>query len=731
MPEAGSAYCAKPMTGERIDPGFADPLGATWDGRGVNFALFSEHATGAELCLFDGQGRETRIGVPWRTAHVWHVYVRGVGPGQRYGWRVHGPHRPLEGDRYNPNKLLVDPYARLLDGAFDAGAAVYGYPRDRPASVSTDKAKGRTDDLLFDDRDDAHAKPKAIVVDDRFDWTADRSPRIAWRDSVLYEVHVKGLTKLHPGVPKELRGTFLGLASDAAIGHLKSLGVTTLELMPVHERLDEPAVTARGQTNYWGYTTLAFFAPDRRLAGTGGDAVREFKEMTKRLHSAGIEVVLDVVYNHSCEGDEFGPTVSLRGIDNRAYYRLKPDDPRHYVDYSGCGNSLNAAHPQVLKLIADSLRYWVTEMHVDGFRFDLAPVLARNSAGDFDRFAAFLSAVHGDPILSRVKLIAEPWDLGVGGYQVGNFPVLWSEWNGRYRDTVRAFWRAEPRVVADLGYRLTGSSDLFGDDGRMPHASINFITTHDGFTLRDLVSYEKKHNEANGENNRDGLDDNTSQNCGVEGETGDAPIRARRRSLARSLVSTLFLSQGVPMLEMGDELWRTQHGNNNPYCHDSELTWVDWSHADSGEEHDMLEFVRMLSALRRAHPALRLPDFLRGAPRSGSARKDIVWLRPDGAEMRPEDWAAPEQAAIAYRLDGKAIESPGDGALLDDSSFFVMMNGEHEPVEFALPGAALGPAWKIVVDTRPTELVGRTARAGSTVELDAGSLVVWIEADPS
>jgi isoamylase len=702
------------MSAQRIEPGAVHPLGATWDGRGVNFALFGEHASAVELCLFDEQGRETRIGVPWRDSHVWHAYMPGITPGQRYGWRVHGPYRPREGDRYNPNKLLVDPYARALDGAVDLFGPVYGYRRER-----------LPDDFTLDERDDAHAMVKAIVVSDAFDWASDRPPRVPWDDTVLYELHVKGFTKRHPEIPERLRGTFLGLASDAAIAHLTSVGVTTLELMPVHEHLDEPAVAARGMTNYWGYSTLAFFAPDRRFSTSGGDPVNEFKEMIKRLHAAGIEVIIDVVYNHTCEGDERGPTATLRGIDNRVYYRLHPDERRRYVDYSGCGNSLDAAHPQVVKLIADSLRYWVGEMHVDGFRFDLAPALARNASGEFDRFAAFLSMVHQDPILSRVKLIAEPWDLGGGGYQVGNFPVLWSEWNGRFRDTVRSFWRAEPKVVADLGYRLTGSSDLFADDGRRPQQSINLITSHDGFTLRDLVSYEKKHNEANGEDNRDGLDENTSQNCGVEGETSDEQILAARRTLARSLMATLFVSQGVPMLAMGDELWRTQRGNNNPYCHDSELTWVDWRPDPNARA--MLDFVRTLVSVRKRHRALRRCDFFRGIARAGSSVKDIVWLRADGAEMCAEDWAAPERASIAFRVDGEAIESSPPGSVVGDDSFLVMMNGEREPLAFALPGSVLGAKWKIVVDTRVVASVGETARAGGVVTLEAGSLIVWIE----
>ena len=699
-----------------IEPGANHPLGATWDGRGVNFALYSERSTAVELCLFDDQGRETRIGVPWRSAYVWHAYVPGLAPGQRYGWRVHGPYNPRDGDRFNANKLLLDPYARALDGSVDLRGPVYAYRRDGK--------DGKPDDQAFDESDDAWAKPRAVVLDPSFDWDGDRKPAVGWSDAVLYELHVKGFTKLHPEVPETLRGTYLGLASDVSIAHLKSIGVTTLELMPVHERLDEPSVAARGMTNYWGYSTLAFFAPDRRFATRGGDAAREFKTMVRRLHAAGIEVVLDVVYNHTCEGDEFGPTVSLRGIDNRAYYRLKSEDARHYVDYSGCGNTLNAQHAQVLQLVADSLRYWALEMHVDGFRFDLAPALARGKSGEFDPLAPFLSTLHQDPILSRVKLIAEPWDLGTGGYQVGNFPVLWSEWNGRYRDTVRAFWRAESKVIADLGYRLTGSSDLFSDDGRRPSASVNFVTTHDGFTLRDLVSYEKKHNEANGENNRDGLDDNTSQNCGKEGETDDPGVRARRRTVARSLMSTLFLSQGVPMLEMGDELWRTQRGNNNPYCHDSELTWVDWRMSDEGRT--LLEFVKMLATFRKAHPVFRRRDFLRGAPGPGRSVDDIVWLQREGVGMDAEGWAAPEGATLAFRLDGAAVESLL-GTVTRDASFLVMMNGEHDSTEFTLPGPGMGEAWKVALDTRDRPRVGEELKAGSTVELDAGSLVVWIE----
>jgi glycogen operon protein len=697
----------------KIEHGTFHPLGATWDGRGVNFALFSEHATGVDLCLFDAAGVETRVAVPWRSLHVWHVFVPGLGPGQRYGWRVHGPFAPEEGHRFNPNKLLVDPYARALDGHLDPAGNVYGYPRDRAL-----------DDLVFDVLDDAPAKPKALVVDGTFDWNGDRPPLVPWHDTVLYEVHVKGFTKLHPAVPDSLQGTFLGLGSDAAIAHLESLGVTTVELLPVHERLDEPALAARHMTNYWGYSTLSFFAPDRRFATPGGDPAAEFKEMVRRLHAAGIEVVLDVVYNHTCEGDKLGPTVSFRGIDNSVYYRLEPGDRGQYVDYSGCGNTLDLTHPQVLKLVTDSLRYWVTEMHVDGFRFDLAPALMRGADGDVDKLGVFFSVVHQDPVLSRIKLIAEPWDLGHGGYQSGNFPVLWSEWNGRFRDTVRRFWHGDRTVIGDLGYRLTGSSDLFADDGRRPHASINLVTAHDGFTLRDLVSYERKHNLANGEDNKDGLDDATSQNCGVEGETDDASVLARRRTLARSLVSTLLLSQGVPMLEMGDELWRTQRGNNNPYCHDSELTWLNW--AMTAEARGMLAFVRDLVALRKRHRLFRRHDFLRGVITGQSPGKDITWLRPDGREMSDSDWADPPFAAIAFRLDGEAIDQHGS-ELPSDDTFLLLMNGEGDTVTFYLPERAFGQAWRVVVDSRDAPSVGDVMTSPGSIDLVGGSFVAMID----
>jgi isoamylase len=675
------------------------PLGSASDGGGVNFALFSQNAAGVELCLFDEAGAETRIPVPSRTLHVWHAYVPGVGPGQRYGWRVDGPYAPEQGNRFNRNKLLVDPYARELDGGLDLRGPVYGYPRDR--------AK---DDLVFDPRDDASAKPKTVVVDERFDWGGDDLPRVPWQETVLYELHVRGFTRLHPAVPEPMRGKFLGLASDAAIEHLTSLGVTTVKLMPVHARADEPALVARGLTNYWGYNTLSFFAPDARFATDRGRATVEFRSMVKRLHAAGIEVILDVVYNHTCEGDRFGPTVNFRGIDDRVYYRHEPEHPGQYLDVTGCGNTVDTSHPQVLKLVTDSLRYWATEMHVDGFRFDLAPALARDERGRFDRRSSFLGALHQDPVLSRLKLIAEPWDLGEGGYRVGDFPVQWVEYNDRFRDTVRRFWRGERKVLGDLGYRLTGSSDVFSAEGRPPQASLNFVTVHDGFTLRDLVSYETKHNEANGEGNADGGPAGTSQNGGVEGETDDARVIERRRTLARSLMATLFVSQGVPMLEMGDEIWRTQRGNNNAYCHDSELTWVDWRPSD--EARGALGAAQTLVSLRKRLDTLRQHDFLRGA-RLADGRKDITWLRPDGAEMQLADWNAPASAAIAFCLEG----SP---------SALVLMNGERTPTSFRIRGAPPAMAWRVAFDSGaegPTDVV---LRAAADLALTPGSLVILV-----
>jgi glycogen operon protein len=685
----------------------------------VNFALFSEHADGVDLCLFDAAGAEARVPVSSRTGNVWHVLVRGLASGQRYGWRVKGPYAPRLGNRYNANKLLVDPYARAIEGGLDSRAPVYGYPRDRGL-----------DDGVFDSRDDAAAKPRCVVVDEAFPWGDDRPPGVPWAETVIYEVHVKGFTQRHPRVPEPHRGRFLGVASDAAIDHLKGLGITTVELMPVHARLDEPAVTARGLTNYWGYNTVGYFAPDERFAvapASGGKgATREFKQMVRRLHAAGIEVVLDVVYNHTCEGDRWGPTVGFRGIDNRVYYRAKgsaPGDRGAYADYTGCGNTVDTSHPQVLALVQDSLRYWVTEMHVDGFRFDLAVTLARNESGAFDPRGVFFEALRKDPVLSRVKLMGEPWDLGSDGYRPGAFPAPWGEWNGRLRDTVRRFWRGDREVIPELGYRLTGSSDLFAHGGRSPQASVNFVAAHDGFTLRDLVSYEQKHNEANGEWNADGHGENFSQNCGVEGDTDDAAVLARRRTLARSILATLFVSQGVPMLHMGDDLWRTQRGNNNAYCQDSELTWLDWPAAETdGQARSMRDMAVSLARLRKRHPTLRRTDFLRGVPADGAPRKDITWLRADGGEMGAADWQNPARAEIAFVLAGVAAQT--------ERAVLVLMNGERRRATFALPGADLGTAWRVVIDTREEPRPDTTLRAPASIDLDAGTLLVMEEVSP-
>jgi glycogen operon protein len=682
-------------------PGRFFPLGSTYDGRGVNFAIYSERAKAVELCLFDAQGHETRIPLGKKTLHIWHGYVPGLTPGQRYAYRVFGPYNPRVGDRFNPNKLLIDPYARKFEGKLRYDAAVFGY---------------KALDLVLDETDDAFGVPKCVVIDDAFDWENDDAPEIPWHDTVLYELHVKGFTKQLLEVPEEHRGTFAGLAHEAAIAHLRKLGVTTVELLPVHEAMDEPPITRRKLTNYWGYSTLGFFAPDQRLAANPADPVREFKGMVKALHAAGIEVVLDVVYNHTGEGDHMGPTVSLRGIDNRTYYRLKAD-PRFYEDFTGCGNSLNVSNPQTLKLIMDSLRYWVTEMHVDGFRFDLASTLAREALG-INRVSSFFDIIHQDPILSRIKLIAEPWDLGEGGYQMGNFPLLWMEWNGRYRDTVRRFWKGDRNAIGDLGYRLSGSSDLFGDDGRLPHASINFVTAHDGFTLRDLVTYEKKRNLANSEDNRDGSDDNLVWNCGVEGETTDVKVLAIRARQVRNLLATLVLSAGIPMLSMGDEVRRTQGGNNNAYCQDNATSWVDWNLGD--EERKLLEFARRLVRLRAAHPVFRRQSFFTGDG-------DIGWFRPDGKEMVGPDWERPIAAALGVVLVGDAPAFLDErGRPVRDDTFLLLLVGERIPVAFTLPPAKWGATWELVLDTVVDDETGPPVRfaAGETMARSASSFAL-------
>ncbi len=686
-----------------IWPGDPFPLGATWDGGGTSFSLFSENATRVELCLFDADGAEERVPLTERTAFHWHCYLPLVGPGQRYGFRVHGPYAPAAGHRFNPCKLLIDPYAKAIEGPirFDDGNVLPYVP-----------SGGEDADLEADDEDDADAIPKCIVIDPRFDWEGDRTLRTPWNQTVIYETHVKGFTKRRPGVREDLRGTYAGLASEDAIAHLKSLGVTAVELLPVHHIADEDFLHTRRLTNYWGYSSIGYFAPHSSYAATRdkGQEVREFKGMVKALHRAGIEVILDVVYNHTAEGNHLGPMLCFKGVDNASYYRLSPENPRCYIDFTGTGNSLNVVHPSVLRLIMDSLRYWVTDCHVDGFRFDLASALARELF-EVDRLSAFFDVIHQDPILSQVKLIAEPWDVGPGGYQVGNFPVLWSEWNGIYRDTMRDFWRGEADG-GEFARRLTGSSDLYQDDGRRPFASVNFITAHDGFTLRDLVSYNSKHNEANQEGNRDGTDDNRSWNCGVEGETDDREVNALRERQQRNFLATLLLSQGAPMLLGGDELARTQGGNNNGWCQDSELSWFDWE-LDARAERQ-LEFTQSLIALRRAHPVFHRRDFLTGEARDGSSLPDAWWFRPDGRRMTQHDWSSGAHR-LGLFLNGEGITAPGpEGERVEDDSFLLLFNASGDDCAFNAPSRRFGTRWSRVLDTADT------GAAPGSLALDAG-----------
>jgi glycogen operon protein len=704
----------------KILPGSHLPQGAHFDGRGTNFALYSEHATRVELCLFDPHDpavETARVALPEVTAHTWHGYLPGVGPGQLYGYRVHGPRAPAAGHRFNPHKLLIDPYARALHGALDPAAPVFGYRFGVPDA-----------DLSFDDRDSAAGVPRGVVVDAEFDWRGVQPPRTPLKDTVIYETHVRGLTMRHPDVPPELRGTYAGLASEPIIRYLQELGVTAVELLPVHAFLDDNHLLDRGLRNYWGYNTINYFAPHARYAsarGPGGP-VREFKEMVRTLHAAGIEVILDVVYNHTAEGNHLGPTLSFKGIDNANYYRLVRGNPRYYMDYTGTGNSLNAQSPQVLRLIMDSLRYWVQEMHVDGFRFDLAPTLARDFH-EVNRLGVFFGAIHQAPVLADVKLIAEPWDVGEGGYQVGNFPVLWAEWNGKYRDAVRAYWRGDAGAMSEMGYRLTGSSDLYGDDGRHPYASINYVTAHDGFTLHDLVSYNHKHNEANGENNHDGHGHNLSCNHGVEGPTDDAEVNALRGRHKRNLLATLLLSQGVPMLLGGDEIGRTQRGNNNAYCQDNELNWYDWEL--DAERRELLEFTRRLIRLRRAHPALRRRKFFQGRRIHGSEIRDITWFRADGAEMTEQEWGAGWLKSLAMRLGGEALgEVDAEGNPVSDDNLLLLLNAHSGPLEFRLPPTQAAP-WLLELDTCFTGSFTPDVRleAGQAYTLAARSLALFRE----
>ncbi len=697
-------------------PGYPYPRGATWDGEGVNFSLFSASADKVELCLFDSAGRHEvqRIELRERTDEIWHCYLPEARPGLLYGYRVHGPYRPEEGHRFNPNKLLIEPYAKRLEGALLWSDAHFGYRLGHPKA-----------DLSFDKRDSAAGTPKCRVVDPAFTWGDDRPPRTPWHDTVIYEAHVRGLTLRHPGVPPQLRGTYSGLATAPMIEHFQRLGITALELMPVHAFVDDRTLLEKGLHNYWGYNTVGFFAPERRYSASGQTS--EFKTMVKTLHSAGIEVILDVVYNHTAEGSELGPTLSLRGIDNTAYYRLSPGSPRHYMDFTGTGNTLNLQHPRVLQLLMDSLRYWVQEMHVDGFRFDLASALARELY-DVDRLGSFFDTMGQDPVLSQVKLIAEPWDIGSGGYQVGNFPPGWNEWNDKYRDSMRAYWKGDERQIGEFARRLTGSADLYEASGRKPHASINFITAHDGFTLEDLVSYNEKHNEANGEGNRDGGDHNRSWNCGAEGPSGDPAIRALRAQQKRNLMATLLLSQGVPMVLGGDELGHTQRGNNNAYCQDGELSWLDWRLDE--EQEAFLEFTCRLIAVRRHHPVFSRRRFLQGDTVTADGLREIIWLSPDGREMTRADWGVPYARCLGLYLAGAAIERRDlKGKPVTDNNFMLLCNAHHERIPFALPGPLAQKSWWTVLDTAAAEapFTQRRWEAGTRYPLQGRSLALLRE----
>jgi glycogen operon protein len=698
-------------------PGQPYPLGATWDGEGVNFAIYSENATKVELCLFEGEGDSfDQVCVPMTeyTDHVHHVYLPNLLPGQLYGYRVHGPYEPENGHRFNPAKLLLDPYAKSIAGLIEWSDAVFAY------KISDEDA-----DLSFSEDDSAKFMPKSVVIDPSFVWGEDKPPRIPRHEMIVYEMHVKGFTKLMEEIPPQERGTFEGLAHPAAVAYLKSLGVTTVELMPVHHFVHDRHLVDRNLRNFWGYNTIGFFAPhcEYSSAGAYGQQVQEFKSMVKTLHAEGIEVILDVVYNHTAEGSERGPTLCFRGVDNAAYYRLMEDDKRYYMDFTGCGNSPNVNNPRVLQLMMDSLRYWVLDMHVDGFRFDLASVMARELY-EVDRLSSFFDIIHQDPVLSQVKLIAEPWDVGEGGYQVGNFPPLWSEWNGKYRDTIRDFWRGEEQTLPEFANRFTGSSDLYEASAKNPSASINFITAHDGFSLRDLVSYNDKHNEANGNDNTDGESHNRSWNCGAEGPTDDAAINALRARQQRNFLATLFLSQGVPMLLYGDELGRSKNGNNNTYCQDNELSWIDWSKTDK----DLLEFTRWLIHFRRQHPVFRRRRWFQGTPIwCPGCAGDINWFRPDGEQMSEEDWNNGYAKSLGIFLNGEGIPYPDPrGRKVVDETFYIVINASHEPLKFKLPPRDWGTHWKKIFDTAqsvPQE--SGPCEGECEVDVEARSLMLW------
>ncbi len=678
------------MTPLKVWLGEPYPLGATWRGNGVNFALYSENATGVDLCLFDNADaphEQVRIRMTEQTDQVWHVFLPEVRPGQLYGYRVYGPYDPAKGARFNSSKLLIDPYAKAIAGQVIWGDEMMGYDAHAPEQ-----------DLSRDYRDDAWGMPKSVVVDTAFDWEGDQPPRTPLHESMIYEVHVKGFTKLCEALPKEIRGTYAGMASPVAIDYFKKLGITAVELLPVHQHIDDRMLCDRGLDNYWGYNTIGYFAPEVKYSASGvaGQQVTEFKTMVKALHAAGIEVILDVVYNHTAEGNQMGPTLCFRGIDNLSYYRLMPEHPRYYMDYTGCGNTLNVMHPRVLQLIMDSLRYWVTEMHVDGFRFDLASALAREKH-DVSKLSGFFDIIHQDPILSQVKLIAEPWDVGEGGYQVGNFPVLWAEWNGKYRDSVRRYWKGDEGHAREIAHRLAGSPDLYQSTGKRPYASINFVTSHDGFTLTDLVSYNEKHNLANGEENRDGDSHNNSWNCGAEGPTDDPVIQSLRARQRRNFLATLFLSQGVPMLTAGDEFGRTQNGNNNAYCQDNALSWLTWQRDAASQS--LLDFTQRLIQLRRSHPIFRRPKFFQGRKIRGSEIKDIMWFSPQGREMTDEEWRFDYVRCLGMLLGGDTMDvRDAHGEAIRDETFLLLLNAHFEPVNFTLPGRE-DVHWELILDT--------------------------------
>ena len=700
----------------QLRPGSPYPLGASWDGVGVNFALFSEHATRVDLCLFDspdGRGEAQRVTLPEHTDMVWHGYLRGVRPGQLYGYRVHGPYDPNSGHRFNKNKLVLDPYAKAIGRPLQWDDDMFGYRIGDPA-----------EDLSFDERDNARHAPLAAVIDPAFTWGDDQPPRTPWHETIIYEAHVRGFTRSHPEVPEHLRGTYAGLMTETALRHLRELGVSAVELMPVHEFVDDRLLVEAGLRNYWGYNTLGFFAPHQAYASGASplESVREFKMMVRALHAAGIEVILDVVYNHTAEGNHLGPTLSLRGIDNASYYRLVGDNRRYYMDFTGCGNTLNMTNPRVLQLIMDSLRYWTLEMHVDGFRFDLASTLARE-LHEVAKLGAFFDIIHQDPVLSQTKLIAEPWDLGEGGYQVGNFPVLWTEWNGKYRDSVRRFWRGDGGQVSELATRLVGSSDLYEQSGRRPYASINFITAHDGFTLHDLVSYNEKHNDANRQNNADGENNNLSWNCGVEGPSDDPGLSAVRERQKRNFLATLFLSQGVPMLCGGDEIGRTQHGNNNAYCQDNEISWLHWDLG--GAQRDLYAFAQHVIHLRRQHPVFHRRKFFQGRGIRGGA-KDITWFDPKGHEMDDAAWNAEFVRTLMVRLAGDAIDEVDEsGNRIVNHTFLLLLNAHEGPLSFTLPAPEPGQRWERVLDTADTDWGRCVPQRASRYRLQGRSLALF------